>query len=495
MTESATQPPGNNTNTELVFKEAREIAQLIRNREYSAVEVLEAHLAQIEKYNGEINAVVTLDVGGAIAQAKAADAALSRGEVWGPLHGVPMTIKDSYETQGMRTTFGIPATANYIPSQDATVVTKLRQAGAIIFGKTNVPINCYDWQCQHPNFGRTNNPWNLNCTPGGSSGGAGAALAAGFTPLEVGSDVGGSIRVPAHFCGVFGIRPTEGSVSGAGHIRMAGYPRSMRNLLAYGPMARSIADLKLVLPLLLGSDLQQWEIPPMPWSNDNQVESLRGLKVAWTEELGNVPVCDDTKNCLQNLVSKLSDAGCEVAAVTPTEFNFTEALQVWGHIQGFEAIPLLPKLIRVTPLRRFLPHLYWRHFFDASPISSSLASGMEMDAHGYFEALTKRDKLIAAMEKFLCEWDIWLCPVAPTPAFTHRRRGTPIEVNGQKISYSLAMSMYNNTTAVAGNPIVTLPMGKSRSGLPIGVQVHGKRWSDARLLDIAQLITPLLRWI
>ncbi|MDY6902529.1 MAG: amidase, partial [Cyanobacteriota bacterium] len=404
---------------ELVFKETTEIARLIRNKQCSAVEVLEAHLAQIDKYNSNINAVVTLDIENAKIQAKAADEALSRGEFVGALHGVPMTIKDVYETQGIRTSYGIPGNSKYIPIQDATLVTKLKQAGAIIFGKTNIPINSYDWQCEHPDFGRTNNPWNLNCTPGGSSGGAAAALAAGFTPLEIGSDVGGSIRIPAHFCGVFGIRPTEQSVSGIGHIRVQDYPRSIRNLVAYGPMARSIADLKLALPLLRGVDLQAWEVPPIPWVADNHVKELKGLKVAFTQELGGIPISSDTKKCLKNLVSNLETAGCHVEEITPTKFDFKQALEVWGHIQGLELSPLLPGLIRNTLLRKILPYFYWRYFFDDSPVSLSLARGMGMDACGYFQALTKRDYLISRMEKFLTDWDIWLYPVSPTPAFTH----------------------------------------------------------------------------
>ena len=482
----------NTIDNELNFKETTELAQLIRDRQCSAVEVLEAHLAQIEKYNGDINAVVTLDIENAKNQAKAADEALSCGKLGGALHGIPLTIKDAYETQGIRSSFGIPGNSNYIPKQDATTVTKLKQAGAIIFGKTNIPTNCYDWQCNHPDFGRTNNPWNLNCTPGGSSGGAAAALAAGFTPLEVGSDVGGSIRLPAHFCGVFGIRPTEQSVSGIGHIRIEGYPRCIRSLVAYGPMARSIADLKLVLPLLRGVDSQNWEIPPVPWVVDNQVKELKGLKVAFSQELGGVPVSSDIKQCLQKLVRDLEAAGCHVEETTPPEFDFDEALEVWGHIQGFELSPLLPGLIKNTPLRKILPYFYWRYFIDNSPVSTSLARGMGLDASGYFQALTQRDNLISSMDKFLSDWDIWLCPVSPTPAFTHRRKGTPFEFEGKTVPYSLAIGMYSNTTTLAANPIVSLPMGKSSEGLPIGVQVHAKRWSDARLLDIAELIVEVI---
>jgi amidase len=249
----------------LVFATTQEVATSIRQRRVSATEVLEAYLAQIAQYNPTINAIVTLDEERARTRAKQADTALTRGEEWGPLHGVPITIKDALETAGLRTTGGFPLLADYVPSNDAPVVARLRAAGAIILGKTNLPVLSADYRADNPIFGRTNNPWDLRRTPGGSTGGGAAALAAGLTTLEIGSDLAGSIRIPAHYCGVYGLKPTEHRVPITGHIpEPPGMPRGVRHMQTIGPLARSVDDLTLALRLIVGPDGRQWEVPPVP---------------------------------------------------------------------------------------------------------------------------------------------------------------------------------------------------------------------------------------
>jgi amidase len=228
---------------------ATELARRIRSREVSATEVLEAYLARIERVNPDLNAIVTLDPEGARARAKAADEALDEDRVWGPLHGVPMTVKDQFAIQGMRTTYGLPHYSSFVPDTTAPLLTPLRQAGAVLLGKTNLPLAGYDWQTRHPTFGRTNNPWDRTRTPGGSSGGSAAALAANLVPLEVGADVAGSIRVPSHFCGVTGLRPTEGTLPLHG-ITPSDRPRTVHHLVVAGPMARTVDDLHLAWQFL-----------------------------------------------------------------------------------------------------------------------------------------------------------------------------------------------------------------------------------------------------
>ncbi len=209
----------------LIYQTASELARRIWQGEISSREVVAAHLAQIERHNAQINAVVTPNAGAAMARAAAADEALAHGECWGVLHGVPITVKDAYNTAGIRTTYGLPETRNHIPDSNATAVQRLLSAGAILLGKTNLPLASFDWQCKNPTFGRTNNPWNLERTVGGSSGGPAASVAAGFAALELGSDAAGSLRVPAHFCGVATLRPTEGRVSAEVILRVDGAPR------------------------------------------------------------------------------------------------------------------------------------------------------------------------------------------------------------------------------------------------------------------------------
>src|ERR1043165_1190925 len=233
------------------FSTATEIAAAIRLRRVSALELVEMVLDRIRKYNPMLNAVCTLDEAGARARARQADAALARGELWGPLHGVPMTIKDALETAGVRTTGGYPPLSNHVPRKDATAVARLKAAGAVLIGKTNVPPLSADGRADNPIFGRTNNPWNLERTPGGSTGGGAAAVAAGLSAFDVGSDLAASVRVPAHFCGVFGLKPTEGRISNAGHIpELPGEPRAVRHMNVLGPLTRSIEDLELVTKVM-----------------------------------------------------------------------------------------------------------------------------------------------------------------------------------------------------------------------------------------------------
>src|SRR5262244_3855938 len=237
---------------QLHFKSAVEIARLIREREVRATEALEHFLARVEKYNPNLNAVIWLDVGRARERAKAADAALAKGEVWGPLHGVPMTIKESYNVAGSPTTWGDPKLANNATETSALAAERLEKAGAVLFGKTNVPLMLADWQSYNAIYGTTNNPWDVTRTPGGSSGGSAAALAAGLTGLEAGSDIGASIRCPAHYCGIFGHKPTFGVVPPRGQALPGRLHQT--DISVIGPMARGADDLEIALGVMAGPD-------------------------------------------------------------------------------------------------------------------------------------------------------------------------------------------------------------------------------------------------
>jgi amidase len=234
----------------LVFSSASGLAKGIRDCTFSATEVLEAFLAQIDQHNPALNAIVTLNGAEARLQAQAADRAVATGQSLGPLHGVPITFKDLFETAGLRTTFGYQSLAQYIPPQDVPLVARLREAGAIVLGKTNLPKGGGDFQTVSPVFGRTNNPWDITRTPGGSSGGGGAAIAAALSPLDLGNDLGGSLRIPAHFCGVYSLKPTEYRVANS----LRSNPRLLRHMITTGPIARSVKDLRLCLDIIEGPD-------------------------------------------------------------------------------------------------------------------------------------------------------------------------------------------------------------------------------------------------
>src|ERR1700694_4982168 len=249
---------------DIVFSSTTQLAAVIRAGHVSATEVLEAHLAQIDTHNPALNAIVTMDAERAYERAREADEALARGQVWGPLHGVPFKLKDANATAGMRTPTGFPPLADYVPHEDSTVTARLKAAGGILIGKTNVPVMLADYQSTNPIFGRTNNPWNVERTPGGSSGGAAAALAAGMTPFEIGTDLSASTRLPAHFCGVFGLKTTERRVPLTGVTPALPGPRPLRIMSTIGPMARTAEDLALLYSIIAGPDGLDNEVPPVP---------------------------------------------------------------------------------------------------------------------------------------------------------------------------------------------------------------------------------------
>jgi amidase len=479
----------------LIFLTAKELAELIRQHRASSREVLEAHLSHIAAHNPALNAIITLDEEQARRRAEEADDALARGEIWGPLHGVPITIKDVFETAGIRTTSSFRPLASYVPKQDATVVARLRAAGAIVMAKTNTPEMAGDEQTNSPLFGRTNNPWNPACTPGGSSGGSAAAVASGMSPLDIGSDIGGSVRNPAHFCGIFSLKPSDHRVPFAGHIPPLPGSKGrglLRHFLTPGPLARSVQDLQLALTIMAGPDEREWEVPPVPLT-PAPARDLRELCFAWSDDFG-VPVSAEIRTALADLAAELGRSGCRIERRDPPGFGFAQALQVYGELKEAALTA------RSSPLH--LPRFVWRMLSAgisrSNPIARGLMRGAGAHLQGYAQALSQRDVLIAQMEHFLADWDAWLCPVAALPAYPHLRSRNAIEqlratvaVDGQRIPYLLATSVYTGLFNLTGSPVVVLPLARTQEGLPIGVQVVGRRWGDMALLAVAEQLTQV----
>lgn len=473
--------------SDLVYQSATQLAAAIRTGSVTSTDVVEAFLAQIATRNPALNAVVTVNEDRARQRARQADKALATGEIWGALHGVPVTIKDAFETAGLRTTAGHKPLAEHIPAQDATVVARLRGAGAIVLGKTNLPELAMDIQSDNALFGATKNPWDPARTPGGSSGGEAAALAAGLSPLGIGSDIGGSVRIPAHFCGVFGLKPTEGRVPFSGHIPpLPGKLNAIRHLAAHGPLARSAADLRLCLQIISGPDGRDpdaracslEEVPARP---------IQEYRFAWTDDFGGLPVSTHTRAALRKLADDLANAGCHVERATPRDFDLEQVWKTYGELFGAMAFASFPRVARVAvkTFGRFL-------FKDV--ISRSGARGATTTLQGYFEILQRRDELIGALEGFMGGYDAWLCPVTSAPAFPHRKRGkihTPIHVDGTPIPGNLAGTGYTCPFNLTGNPVVVTPLGVSPEGLPLGVQVVGHRWGDMPLLNVAEALSQI----
>ncbi|TJW86689.1 MAG: amidase, partial [Mesorhizobium sp.] len=319
---------------DIAFASTTELAASIATRKISAVEALDAHLARIDRHNEAINAVVILDQEGARKRARQADAALARGDTPGPLYGVPFTLKDAHETAGIRTTAGFPPFADYVPRSDSPVVARLRAAGAVLVGKTNVATMLGDWQSDNPLFGRTGNPWDPSRTAGGSSGGAAAAVATGMTPFEIGTDMQDSIRLPAAFCGVYGLKPTEHRVSLAGAFPdPGGNPRSVRLISCVGPIARDLEDLALIHQIIAGPDGADTDLASMPVDPMPKL-GLKSLRIAFVSAFPGFPVAAEISATVERLAAGIAAAGARVEEARLPKLDLHDDLAEGGKLIG-----------------------------------------------------------------------------------------------------------------------------------------------------------------
>lgn len=443
------------------FASTEELAAAIRARQISATEALEAQLAQIARHNPALNAVVILDEEGAQRRAWEADAALARGEIWGPLHGVAFTLKDAFAAAGMRSTVGFPP-LDHVPREDSTVAARLKAAGGIILGKTNVAALLADFQSANPIFGRTNNPWDVGRTPGGSSGGAAAALAAGMTPFEIGTDLSGSLRLPAHFCGLYGLKPTEHRVSLAG---MFPEPReslrTVRLMSCIGPLARTAGDLALVYGIIAGPDGRDTDVSPVPVGAVPEL-ALKELRIAVAPTVPGLPVAGEIRTAVATLGQALGRLGAAVDEVALPVLDVAQELAGAGELIGMMVGAAQPA-------------------GDQPP--TTLAQ--------YLAALHRRDRSIRAWGEFFGAWDVLLCPAAMTTAFPHCAPGSPLQVDGRSVDYWM-VSAYATLFNYTGHPAIVLPCTPDRDGVPIGVQIVGRRWDESRLLAVAAALAPVI---
>jgi amidase len=448
--------------SELTRATVVQIAGLIRSRKVSSLEVVSACLERIAHVNPRLNAVVLLDADRARDSARAADQALSRGEMKGPLHGVPMTIKDSFDTAGLISTGGTPGRKAFVPEHDATVVARLRAAGAILLGKTNTPELTWSFETRNVVYGRTNNPWNPDLSPGGSSGGAAAIVAACGVPFDIGSDTGGSIRVPSHFCGTAGIKPTSGRVPRTGHIvGAAGHAQSLTQL---GPMARSVEDLSLLLGIIAGPDGRDPFVAPAPLHDPSKV-SLRGLRVALHVDNGLRAPSPEFAKVLKAAAGALAGQGVEVEEQRP------EALK--------DVLILDDDLFRSDGgswLRRLLDRAGTRE--PSADVAASMGNRL-MTSPEFSAFLERWDLWRGSMLRFLEGFDAILCPPCALDALPHGFSDGPDP--NPAFSYTFA---YNMT----GWPAGVVRAGTSARGLPLGVQIVGRPWREDVVLALAGAI-------
>lgn len=453
---------------EIIYASATQIARAIRDKEISAVEVVQAHLDRIGQVNGAINAVVQLCDERALSEAQAADEALARGESVGPLHGVPMTLKDSLDTEGVISTGGTKGRASFVPSEDSVVAARLRAAGAILLGKTNTPELTLAGETDNLIYGRTNNPYNQDRIPGGSSGGAAAIIAAGGSPLDMGSDTGGSIRLPAHFCGVAGLKPNSGRVPRTGHIVPYGMG-AVDALTQNGPLARYVEDLTLTLPIISGPDWRDPAIVPMPLGDPADVK-VDGLRIAMHTDNGLMTPTPEIQEVVRSAAKALEDMGAIVEETTPEALSMIPDIN--PSLSGGDGRAWVQRLLDRAGTTEISPFLQNR-FDSVEPVSTE----------EFTAVLELLDQYRSRMLGFMQDYDAILCPVVAFPACPHGETWT--DENKLAFTYSGA---YNMT----GWPGAVVRGGTSPDGLPIGVQTVSRPWREDVALALASRLESAL---
>lgn len=461
------------------FRSATALAALVKQKKIGSEELLDLYLARIEKYNPRLNAVVAMDIAGARRRAQEADSALARGEVWGPLHGVPVTIMDSFDVSGLPSTWGVPELTDNRPVGNAQAVQRYIDAGAIAFGKTNVAAYLIGWATVNEVYGTTSNPWDIERSPGGPAGGAAAALAAGLTALEIGVDFGGGLRNIAHYCGMYGHKPTFGITNADGHT-MPGLSNKP-DLAVTGPLARSPDDLELALSLISGpepEDAPAWHLKlPRP-----RTTRTGDLRVAVMLEDPNFPVDAEVQDRIQAAADFFAGKGAKISDRARPGFDNVAAFRIFGG------------LLMAGLTRRRNDEAFWNR------LSHLRARFMTTDDHGkavervfthadWLEMDAARESLRRAWKAFFADWDVLLCPAAPTVAVPHDPKHAwherKVVVKGRPTSPA-DPTFWGAFTTVAYLPSTVAPAGQTKSGLPVGVQIVGPDYGDLMCIEVAR---------
>ncbi len=477
---------------EFAFQSAVNLVKAIKERKISSSELLEIYIERYERYNPSINAIVETDFETARAKARQADEALANNENWGSLHGLPMTIKDYINVIGLHTTYGSPMFKEYLPTSNADVVQPLIDAGAIIFGKTNLPLWAMGSQSYNEVYGQTNNPWDLTRTPGGSSGGAAAALAAGLTGLEIGSDLAGSIRLPAHFCGIYGHKPTYGIVPIRGQqppreIELIDYAPE-QDLTVTGPLARSAADLDLVMDLVVRPPVFQRKAMKINLPAPRK-KALKDYRIGvWIEDPLYSPDIE-IGDCLEELVSRLSKKGANIEEKKP-DIDFKEIFKVFDELMNLACVVYMPEDTFDSLQKKS------KELDEKDQSIDAWYTRMVTKTHREWQLL-HAERLMARQKwaDFFKEYDVLLCPTARIAAFPHDHTMTletpqriTTKVNDQDILHSYLILPWAGLASVSYLPATVAPIGLTSDGLPVGVQIIGPYLEDRTSIHFAKLI-------
>ncbi len=471
---------GNDAASGLAFASATELAQKIRDREVSCEELLKVYLERVDRFNGELNAIVVDIREQALEDARAADAKVASGKELPPLHGVPMTVKESYNVAGTPTTWGNPGWKDNVASEDAESVKRLKDAGVVVFGKTNVPLMLADFQSYNEVYGTTLNPYDHERVPGGSSGGSAAALAAGLTGLETGSDIGGSIRNPAHFCGIFGHKPTHNLVWMRGHSP-PGDIRTSSDISVIGPMARSADDLDTAMRVMAGPDEimargYQLKLPELegPLSN---------LKVAVWKDDEQCPVSAEVRERVERVAAALRDAGAAVDEEARPSFDSDHTHRTYQNLLQATMASRMPDA-DYESLKKYVASLAPD---DDSQVARTLKAQVSSFKE-WGENNELRQHLRWSWHEFFKDYDVLITPIMPTAAFPHDHRDfgeRTIKIDNEERPY-FDQVFWAGLTGVSYLPSTVIPTGLNGDGLPIGLQIVGPEYADLVTIGVAK---------
>jgi amidase len=467
----------------LAFQSARQLASALRRGRIGSLELLNLYLSRIERYNPRLNAIIAMNLDAARKRARQADAALRKGVVWGPLHGLPMTIKESFDVAGLPTTWGLPEFKNYRAERNALAVQRYIDAGAIVFGKTNVPTLLADWQTFNEIYGTTNNPWDVTRVPGGSSGGSAAALAAGLTGLETGSDIGASIRDPAHYCGLYGHKPTYGICAPNGQALPGKV--ATQDISVIGPLARSADDLELALKIIGGPDAidgRGWRLS-LPASPKR---TLREFKVAVMLSAETAEVDSSVQDRIQAVADFLAKNKAKVSDTARPDIDTATAHRAFIH------------LVRAATSARQTDEVFARNLEAARHVRPDdthyqawMVKGNTMSHREWLSWNEQRHQMRLKWDAFFQEYDVLLCPAGATAAFPHNQQGERwermVSVNG-KPQPSTTQMFWAGFMGMAYLPSTVAPAGVTAEGLPVGVQIVGPQYGDLTCIKLAQLL-------